>query len=581
MRSRRFWERRSRDERGVALIIVALLMVVFLIIAALVIDVGRMRARGQSMQAAADLAALASADGLGKRDVSSACQAAVNYLKVNVTDLSSVSASGLCLTAGNDVTSTTCSGGALSQATPSTTVNGITISIHYPVPDSEITTAKVSGPRVQDGLPCERMRVIVTDTRKGFFSGIAGQQNLTATRSATVRVKPGDGQRAPALWLLDPHGCVSLAVSGNSQVTVGNSAVASGLITIDSDGTTCNSNQMTLSSIGTSTTVNAVGTSASDPGKISLHALPTFSPTCVAPACDPADVAGGRISPQPVGSGRQQSRTPVDWKYNCKSGYPLFHGITIGDCPNGTPAYLDNLRTRIGTSGLPSPTFQRWTTTGHSCNVSGTVTVSGNWWIDCPNGQGLSIGNGTTLTFTGGNLVFDGPLTMTGGTLNINTANPTSNLSATCLPPLVTIPCIDTSAATAAIVYVRTGAWNLTGGTINGLGITVVQQNGYLKMSANPPTWHAPTEGPFVGLSYWSELSSNKFQVAGGSGASLSGVFFAPEAVPFSLTGGGNWGQQNAQFIVFQLAVSGGGVMSITPNQDAVKIPDPVTTLIR
>ncbi len=130
-------------------------------------------------------------------------------------------------------------------------------------------------------------------------------------------------------------------------------------------------------------------------------------------------------------------------------------------------------------------------------------------------------------------------------------------------------------------MYSRGGAWNLTGGTLHAEGVSVILQNGYLKMSANPPTWHAPTAGPLAGLAFWSELSSNKFQVTGGAGASLSGVFFAPEAVPFSLAGGGNWGQQNAQFITFQLAVSGGGVLSITPDARAVTIPDPVSTLIR
>jgi hypothetical protein len=69
----------------------------------------------------------------------------------------------------------------------------------------------------------------------------------------------------------------------------------------------------------------------------------------------------------------------------------------------------------------------------------------------------------------------------------------------------------------------------------------------------------------------WSEKSSSKFQINGGSGVNLQGTFFAPEAAPFSLAGGGNWGQQHAQFIAFRLAVSGGSVLTMTP--DATSVP--------
>jgi len=62
------------------------------------------------------------------------------------------------------------------------------------------------------------------------------------------------------------------------------------------------------------------------------------------------------------------------------------------------------------------------TVTGHGCNPSGTTSVSGNWWVDCS--AELSIGNGTTVTFSGGNVVFDGGLSMTGGALNFNSPNP-------------------------------------------------------------------------------------------------------------------------------------------------------------
>jgi hypothetical protein len=132
-------------------------------------------------------------------------------------------------------------------------------------------------------------------------------------------------------------------------------------------------------------------------------------------------------------------------------------------------------------------------------------------------------------------------------------------------------------------VYSRTGSWNLTGGTLNLNHVMHYQANGFLKISsANPPTWLAPTEGPFLGLSFWSELSSNKFSITGGSGMTLSGVFFTPEAAPFGLAGGGSWGQQSAQFISFQLAISGGATAAFVPDvTSAVVIPATAGFLIR
>ena len=70
--------------------------------------------------------------------------------------------------------------------------------------------------------------------------------------------------------------------------------------------------------------------------------------------------------------------------------------------------------------------------------------------------------------------------------------------------------------------------------------------------------------------------------MAGGTGVALSGIFFSPEAAPFGLSGGGTWGQQNAQFIAFQLQVSGGGTLTLSPDpQKSVKVPTLAGTLIR
>jgi hypothetical protein len=135
----------------------------------------------------------------------------------------------------------------------------------------------------------------------------------------------------------------------------------------------------------------------------------------------------------------------------------------------------------------------------------------------------------------------------------------------------------------ASLVYLRNGDMNFTGGVFTAKHVTVYQAGGVVKVTGGaPPTWLASTEGPFAQLGLWSEQSSNKYQINGGAGVLLSGVFFTPEAAPFSLSGGGDWGQQNAQFISYRFSVSGGGTLTMAPNaNNFIEPPAHAGTLIR
>jgi hypothetical protein len=579
--------RRAKSERGAVLVLTALLLASLLGVSAIVIDLGALRGNVRVNQSVADFAALAAGQGLGTNNSIAACQAAVNSVNSNAKLSSAINASSFCSTMG----STVCSGGSSAATTPSTTVGPYTISIHYPVPDAEIRDNNiVGGARLNDATQCQRMRVLISSTQQSIFAAVLGVSTLSAIRSATARPWPVGAQKTPALWLLDPTGCTSLAVSGGSQVTVGTDTVP-GVLTVDSDGSTCSSNQHTISSSGAGTLLTAVPTSGSDSGVIQLYALPPTATNCVGTACDPSDVSNGRISPQPISVSARATRSRVDDIYNCHSTYPTYHGITLAsNCdPSTTPPYIDNLKAAIGVSGapaVPAPgTYQQWSTL-YSCQApSGTTSVSGNWWIDCP--SGLSIGNGSNVEFQNGNVVFDKGFSMTGGTLKFNTTNTTTSLPAGCVPPAVLTPCIGNASAGASFVYLRDGDLNITGGTLTANHTMVYSASGYVKVNASPPTWLAPTEGPFSYLGLWSDMSSTsnntgKFSMAGGGGVQLSGVFFTPEAAPFRLSGGGTWGQQNAQFISNQLQVNGGGTLTMAPDPtNSVKAPTLAGTLIR
>jgi hypothetical protein len=303
------------------------------------------------------------------------------------------------------------------------------------------------------------------------------------------------------------------------------------------------------------------------------------------------------LAPQPVPVGSRATRSRVDDVFNCHNPYPAatstYHGITlVSTCdPTSTPPYIDNLKNAIGTSGQPPVTggigtaYQRWTTS-FSCNPSGTISVSGNWWLDCP-GNGINIGNGTNVEFRDGNVVIDNGFSMTGGTLKFNTNNTKAALPASCEVPTVTTPCTGYASPDASFVYLRTGDVNITGGALTLQSAFMYSGTGYVKVNSSPPTWIGPTKGPFAYLALWSDMpatsnNTGKFSIAGGAGVTLQGIFFTPEAAPFSLSGGGNWGQQNAQFISRQMTVTGGGILSLSPDpQKSVKVPTLTGSLIR
>ena len=573
-------------ERGVILIIVCLTLVPILFVVAIVVDLGYARGGASLNQSSADLAALAGGKALSKRRYVEACTDIVNYINTNATAIPAINPTNFC----SGFATTGCSHGAVDQVTPSITSGKYTVSIRFPVPDSEIADATF-GAGISDGLPCERMRVSITSQEPSFFGGIGGKASYTVNRTATVRGGATRVRLVPALWLLDPVGCGVLNVQGGSKVYAGDLSdpnhITPGVITLDSDGSGgCSQSSPTLVTGGAGTEVRALPTTGAEgaTGEITLRALPFGATSCTgSKACDPSAV-GTQVFPQPIPAADRATRAPVDWAWNCKASYPTYLGITVEGCPTTDTSgpFIDRLIAGVGPSGMPTG-YQRWSTS-YSCSPNGTITVSGNWWVDCGTPNGLSINNGTTVTFNGGNVIFDGGLKLNGGgALNINTNNPSASLPYGCSPPQLALPCMTSSSTRAAFAYVRNGDWTLGGGTFTAKATMLyLSPNSVLKGSGgSPPSWTAPTEGPFAGLALWAEAAA-AFTVAGGAGVSLRGTFFTPFANELTLTGGGDWGQQNAQFISYRLKVSGGSNLTMAPDPtSAVILPPEAASLIR
>jgi len=590
--------RRAGDERGAVLVLFAALMVAMLGMAAVVVDLGQQRSDRRAAQAVADVAALSGGKSLSAGSPGQACIDAVTYLNTNLRDLSpKITASNFCTQQpGNNVSATSCTvAGGIAQAKPATTVGRYAVTITYPVLDSDIADSHFTGAGKKDGTACQRMGVTVTVTDPATFGRVLGTSTLRTSRTAVVKMSNNRGDRIPALWLLDPYGCTALAISGGAQLTLGDANASPpipGVATIDSDGTACSSNQTTLSSTGNGTYLDAVpltGNTGDDTGLIALYALPDNATTCTGTACDPADVNGGRVAPQPQPALQRATRGPVDWMYNCKRGsnpltpaYPTYHGITIQDCPSDytTGPYIDQLTTAVGTSGQPvDASFARWQAT-KSCNVpTGIFVVSGNSWVDCTT---LNLGNGANVTFNG-NVVFDGTVALTNGsslTFN-NSASAPSGLPSAC-QATVSVTCLASSSQNAAFAYFRNGDLTNNGGALTLNHTFMYQKGGAIKDTAGAaPTWSPPAEGPFAGLSLWSE-KSDAYTISGGGGLNLNGVFFTPEANPFKITGGGGVNQQHAQFISYHLVISGSGQLILAPDQSRpVMIPPTGGILIR
>ena len=91
------------------------------------------------------------------------------------------------------------------------------------------------------------------------------------------------------------------------------------------------------------------------------------------------------------------------------------------------------------------------------------------------------------------------------------------------------------------------------------------------------------TNNKFEDLAFWTEAGGTGNSLNGGSSTILSGVFFLPNANPFSLSGNGSAPiVLDAQFVCMQLHISGGGTLVLTPNPfDSVPIVTYSFSLVR
>ena len=561
-------------EEGTTILIVAAALLLLIAVAALAIDLGGLRFDRRSDQLAADAAAtagVASINPFAGSAADQACTDAWNYVLLNLDDEGAVTTPPSCATfagACND---------PLTARTTTAVAPPYTITITHPVPDADPLMSGQALNSAIDGTPCQRLGIEITRQRDFAFGQVFGSPDGSTTVSAVAKIGAGTGAgEVVPLLVLEPYSCDALFTSGQGKVTVSYFNDSPGFIVVDSDGSkttnpnSCNgANTFTIDSQGNlNGWIRAIPVPAPQniPSAILSYALsgdPAANPaeaydpadlTAPATGVDPSDPAASafRLYPQPVGISRRITRAPIDWRYNCKVGYPDYLGaIPVLPCPDTPAPHIDNLvASDWGGTGLPTPGFTPWTSVS-TCTPAADVTLpAGNWWVDCPGGL---IINGVDVEFPSGDIVFDGDVDLrSSGTLTVNSA-----------------------ATSDSIVYIRDGA-GVGGDLLKGAQSSITMNRTFVYLAdgvvdlvggSGGLAWSAPTGGDFEDLALWSE-SSAQHEIGGQAGNTLTGTFFTPLADPFSLTGQAGQFQTDAQFLSRRLEVKGQGEVLMKPDPD-------------
>lgn len=562
------------------MVLYAILLVALIGIVAVVLDLTALRHDRRASRTTADLAAVAGVmdlDPFFGGSPKEACLSAWAYFLANTPEVTGAADPCSAFDGQNDAT---CNPAVPIEATQAN-AGPYSVTITWPVPDtSPLMQSRLNGDF--DGAACERLAVRVTRTRGFLFAPLIGSTEGSTGASAVARTSAGDSlAEIASLVVLDPYACEALYTSGQGKVWVypavgSDGVVRPGIITVDSAGTQeCEPNSpYTIDAKGEQNSeikagvVSVVdGRATVDPtkGLIFSHALLVGN---AATAFDPSDANDNppRLAPRPR-PGRRVTRSVVDHKYNCKTGYPDYHGIPIGDCPKAgvISPYIDDLRAYIRNDILApgaAGDFQIYTGPCNTQPLDPPIALNGNWWINCP--DGFVINNSVTFgpdSFSGqpGRVVFQGGVNVK-GTLSINAG---------------------VSGDTYA--YLRTGNFQKGDQASLTLHRTFVYINsGRLDFGAGDGTliWIAPEDGNFEDLALWAETpcqNPKPCKLGGQASLQLIGVFFMPEALPFVYSGQPVQTQTQAQFFTRRLEAGGQGALIMAPDPER-NIPTPVTS---
>ena len=587
------------EERGAALVLIAVSMMLIIGMAALAIDLGALRGDIRADRLAADAAVtagVAEVDPFSGSDAQQACDVAWEYLLLNLDDEGSSISPPNCSALGG-----VCSPGVAREATA--TAGPYAFSITNPVPDGHALMGSQTVNSQIDGVSCQRLGVSIQRNRNHWLARVIGSASGSTKVSAVARHAAGSGGgEVVPLLVLEPISCDALYTSGQGKVTVSFFNDTPGFIVVDSDGSKTNNpnacigaSNWTIDSKGNQNGwIRAIPTLSGIPSVILSYALSgaaganpsrSYDPGDLISGVDPADITDPdepsstwfRLFPRPSFVSQRITRSAIDHRYNCKLVYPGYlldmgnpglGEIPISPCLDAPAPYIDQLLIAYGDPAGMSPMgiSQRWTDL-YPCTVDdttwalATLSVSGDWWVDCAGG--LIVSNSKIVDFNDRNVVFDGDIDLRSfGVLRVN-PSPSSD----------------------HVVFVRSGGELLKGAqtSITLDQVFVFLQDGRIDIGAGAGglTWIAPVAGNFEDLALWSEAPL-QHQIGGQAGNTLTGTFFTPFSDPFVLTGQAGQFQTDAQFITRRLEVKGQGEVKMHPDPERTTlIPIREVRLIR
>lgn len=625
----------NRDERGVTLVLVALLMVVILVTAAMVIDLSVLRQDRQDNKSATDFAAAAGIrameDGTGQVNKWQGICTARDYLVANHPELSPLTP----VDASNNPISDPCTSPPTppeycnSHPADSETWRGladdgrIRVAIHngYDLSASGFSedSDEYAGDEGDD--PCEHLAVIIEESEDPYFGGAAGSSGYETTIRSVARTQRSDGgEIAPALLLLEQEKCqVVTAAGGSATIEARGRNGAPGTIHADSDASDSNcANNRKVFDVNPapgSPAIKALASSdGSRPGSItsvSLSGAPSAQPeftadspgeTCVQVQptdCETAPYSGGSLVGRSL-----VTRSVVDSRY-------ISHIRTVRDQATQRFGWDNTQANANGFTAVP-------------CNSTNFTSPDEKVFVNC-NGNGF---DGSGKTFPDGyEVVINGYIDLGGSPLDLGdntrvfvrgrTSGNRRAISSSSGNELLQnaggqSDCdsrhSDDSSARGLLV-IGSGTLYGSGGSVRLCQTAVVMLDntgtpvncpipdsngiapysngceGSVDLSGNVVVdWSAPnvndTSLPtdeelehFEDLALWSETSDDQ-EIAGGGGLSMAGIFFTPNADPFTLGGGGGIDLMDAQFVSRRLRANGGGVLTLAPDEpNSVTIP--------
>jgi Flp pilus assembly protein TadG len=606
MRNPLTFRKAPADERGVVAIIVAVSMLGLVIAAALVVDFGRVRLDRQMNKSSADSAVSAGIRGLDRGDgkahsFAGVCQA-LAYLRESQPDMAGLPAAGgnvTCPPSAAQLAATCTADNPIAPpARYEATLGGVQVIIQSPYLVSEGGFPEENLESLQDDIGdpelagCDQLGVIITETTTPGLGRVATNEDLTTSVRSVGRVVIGsEGQGAVALLLLNREECEVLRnSSNNTRILVRGNGPVPGIIHSDSLGSTsCNSTKVFYSQVDYGIVAEESEDEPIAPGIITTRALTgeTGANATKAQELFPKVVA----KPDPGGATPHGliTRSVVDEKY--------LPGVRI--VRNTANALLDSATRPDG-----------WIDATDDCK-SGS-TASGRLWLNCANfnpNTAVSFPNATELIFKGRvsgdiNMPVATRVYIEGSSSGIHGLSagqfrmhhfgqatcPTSNVASRA--QLVIRNNRFVNSDNSSLVQLCNTAVVLLGGptATNALPATYGQQSepntgtGVLRLTGGTVRWTAPdavgeeerTTADFEALedlALWTETSGGSNHLLNAN-LIMAGIFMAPNASPFNITGTGGFDVKNSQFIVDKLDLGGSGTLEMKPDpHDSITIP--------